>query len=79
MPDSEQPGFDQIPDAQLGREAYSEGVRQLVWKHARQAPGFRVVSRSASYLTDWSESQVALTRTLTRTRTRTRTRGRKKN
>lgn len=60
VPDSEQPGFDQIPDAQLGREAYSEGVRQLVWKHARQAPGFRVVSRSASYLTDWSESQVCL-------------------
>ena len=60
VPDSEQPGFDQISDAQLGREAYSEGVRQLVWKHARQAPGFRVVSRSASYLTDWSESQVCL-------------------
>ena len=60
MPDSETPGFDRIDDAQLGREAYSEGVRQLVWKHARRAPGFRVVSRSESYLTDWSESQARL-------------------
>ena len=31
-----------------------------MWKHARHAPGFRVVARSASYLTDWSESQVCL-------------------
>lgn len=60
VPDSGLPGFDVRTDADLGAEAYSEGVRQLVWKHVRSATGFRVVPRSASYADDWSDSKVCL-------------------
>ena len=49
---------DDQSDAQLANEAYSEGVRQLVWKYHRNRTGFRVVARSQSYAHDWSESQV---------------------
>ncbi len=47
-------------DASLSDEAYSEGVRQLVWKHLRRVDGYRIVSRSRSYATDWSDSAVCL-------------------
>ena len=47
-------------DEALGREAYSEGVRQLVWKHHRAREGFRVVARSSSYVTDWAGSRYCL-------------------
>ena len=36
VPDTWQPGFDNRTDDDLSREAYSEGVRQLVWKHLRR-------------------------------------------
>ena len=51
---------DTQPDTQLAAEAYSEGVRQLVWKYHRNRTGFRIVSRSQSYVADWSESQFCL-------------------
>ncbi|EOD33628.1 hypothetical protein EMIHUDRAFT_229339 [Emiliania huxleyi CCMP1516] len=47
-------------DDDLGREAYSEGVRQLVWKHLRKADGFKVVARSPSYEDDWADARVCL-------------------
>lgn len=60
VPDSTLPGFDARTDADLGAEAYSEGVRQLVWKHLRSAAGFRVVPRSATYADDWADAKVCL-------------------
>jgi len=60
VPDSHLPGFDQRTDDDLGREAYSEGVRQLVWKHLRKADGFKVVARSPSYEDDWADARVCL-------------------
>lgn len=60
VPDSTLPGFDARSDADLSAEAYSEGVRQLVWKHLRSTNGFRVVPRSASYTDDWADAKVCL-------------------
>ncbi|KAL1519264.1 hypothetical protein AB1Y20_022793 [Prymnesium parvum] len=57
------PEADQVAsrdDGALAEEAYSEGVRQLVWKHLRRAAGFKVVQRSPSYVQDWSASQFCL-------------------
>jgi hypothetical protein len=51
---------DSTSDERLGREEYSEGVRQLVWKHHRSRAGFRIVPRSATYLRDWSASKFCL-------------------
>ena len=47
-------------DSTLEKEAYSEGVRQLVWKYLRDTPAFKVVQRSPSYVRDWAESQFCL-------------------
>lgn len=60
VPDSWQPTFDARTDADLGGEAYSEGVRQLVWKHLRRVEGYRVVARSETYVKDWADAQVCL-------------------
>jgi len=60
VPDSHLPGFDSRSDDDLGTEAYSEGVRQLVWKHLRKTPGFKVVSSSRTYVDDWLNSRVCL-------------------
>ena len=60
VPESGEPGFDARDDKRLADEAYSEGVRQLVWKHVRRAPGFKVVARSPTYMADWGESKFCL-------------------
>lgn len=48
---------DTMSDLALAREAYSEGVRQLLWKHHRTRAGYKIVERSPSYRTDWSRSR----------------------
>ena len=50
------------PDEQLYNEAYSEGVRQLIWKyhHNKRGPTYRIVERSESYKSDWSDSKFCL-------------------
>lgn len=58
VPDA--PTVPTTPDEALQNEAYSEGVRHLVWKHLRGARRFKVVSRSASYAADWANSQFCL-------------------
>lgn len=51
---------DQTPDEHLEREAYSEGVRQLLWKYQRLTPGFKVVDRSPTYAEDYASTRYCL-------------------
>ena len=51
---------DSAADDALAAEAYSEGVRQLVWKHHRLRSGFRVVERSPTYAADWARARFCL-------------------
>ena len=51
---------DETSDDALAREAYSEGVRHLIWKHHRTRSNYRVVSRSRSYMQDWGASKFCL-------------------
>mmetsp|Transcript_40415 Transcript_40415/g.94323 ORF Transcript_40415/g.94323 Transcript_40415/m.94323 type:complete len:583 (-) Transcript_40415:14-1762(-) len=47
-------------DESLAQEGYSEGVRQLVWKHLRHREGYLIRRRSATYARDWSQSKWCL-------------------
>ena len=59
VPDSDK--IDSKPDTELENVAYSEGVRQLVWKYHRgDYNGFKVVKRSDTYLLDWTISKFCL-------------------
>mmetsp|Transcript_9874 Transcript_9874/g.30245 ORF Transcript_9874/g.30245 Transcript_9874/m.30245 type:complete len:337 (-) Transcript_9874:10-1020(-) len=60
VPGSNSEGFNRASDDELGRIAYSEGARQLAWRHLRHLPGHKIMHRSATYVTDWSQSRVCL-------------------
>ena len=52
---------DSMSDSSLALEGYSEGVRQLVWKHhRRRGPAYRIVEHSSTYKSDWSEARFCL-------------------
>jgi len=51
---------DERRDALLLRHAYSEGARQLAWKHLRSTPHFRIVLRSKTYAHDYLDARVCL-------------------
>ena len=51
---------DSTDDGALANEAYSEGVRQLVWKYHRNRASYRIVARSPTYLRDWGSSKFCL-------------------
>ena len=51
---------DSADDHSLAREAYSEGVRQLVWKYHRRRRRFTIVSRTPSYADEWARHQYCL-------------------
>ena len=58
MPDAHL--VDATADEQLANEAYSEGVRQLVWKYHRTRPSYKIVARSPTYVADWAAARFCL-------------------
>lgn len=59
---------DTTSDDALGREGYSEGVRQIIWKHHRhRTPAYRIVERSTTCAsTNWNPPYVTAPRLASR-------------
>ena len=51
---------DKLSDKRLSHEPYSEGARQLAWKHLRNQPNNKIVLSSKTYLRDYTESKICL-------------------
>ena len=51
---------DKLSDKRLSHEPYSEGARQLAWKHLRNQPNTKIVLSSKTYLRDYTESKTCL-------------------